>query len=328
MVAQIDGRFTKRTKLKAYTRYLSYALYEGRPLTTKGQWINPLVFSLYKLQEVLPTAKEVQSPVFILGTGRSGTTILGVTLGIHRDVGFLNEPKAMWSHLYNNEDIIGSYQDKVGQYYLDESDVTEALKLKARKLYGNYLRFSLSNRVVDKYPELIFRIPFVKGIFPDAKFLFLYRNGWDTCHSIKHWSERLGLEKNDETHNWWGKNNRKWYALCEQVLLHDKELSKHYEVIKEYTDHVSMAAVEWILTMKQGIKIMDQDCVLPVKYEQFVSDPTFRSQILNFCNLSEDQNFNGYCKEVLKMPSKKEPVILPDEIADEFNRIMKLLGYE
>lgn len=89
-----------------------------------------------------------------------------------------------------------------------------------------------------------------------------------------------------------------------------------------------MAAVEWILTMKQGIKIMDQDCVLPVKYEQFVSDPAFRSQILNFCNLSEDQNFNGYCKEVLKMPSKKEPVILPDEIADEFNRIMKLLGCE
>lgn len=72
MVAQIDGRFTTRTKLKAYTRYLSYTLYEGKPLTTKGQWINPLVFSLYKLQEVLPTSKEVQSPVFILVTGRGG----------------------------------------------------------------------------------------------------------------------------------------------------------------------------------------------------------------------------------------------------------------
>lgn len=240
----------------------------------------------------------------------------------------MNEPKALWSHLYNNEGIIGSYQDKVGRYYLDESNVTEALKVKAKKIYGNYLRFSIANRVVDKYPELIFRVPFVKGIFPDAKSLFLYRNGWDTCHSIKHWSKRLGVEKNNEIHNWWGKNNRKWRALCEQVLLDDEELSKHYEVIKQYTDHVAMAAVEWILTMKQGIKIAYREDVLSVKYEQFVSDPAFRSQILDFCNLPKDQNFDEYCREVLKMPSKREPVILPVEIADEFNRIMKLLGYE
>lgn len=328
MVAQIDKKFISKSYKKVYTRFLSYLIYEGRPLTTKGQWFNPFVFFSFKLQEVLPTAKAVQSPVFILGTGRSGTTILGVTLGIHRDVGFLNEPKALWSHLYGNEDIIGSYQDKVGQYYLDESDVTETLKNKAKNIYGNYLRFSLSDRVVDKYPELIFRVPFVKEIFPDAKFLFLYRNGWDTCHSIKHWSERLGLEKNDEIHNWWGKDNRKWHALCEQVLLHDKELAKHYEVIKEYTDHVYMAAVEWILTMKQGLSLSQNSDVFAVKYEQFVADKSFRNDILKFCDLSPDTNFNDYCSEVLKPPKKKNPVELPIEISEEFNRIMKLLGYE
>jgi hypothetical protein len=39
MVAQIDKRFIKHTKLKAFIRYLSYLLYEGLSLTTKGRWI-------------------------------------------------------------------------------------------------------------------------------------------------------------------------------------------------------------------------------------------------------------------------------------------------
>ncbi|ATG59255.1 MULTISPECIES: sulfotransferase family protein [Pseudoalteromonas] len=328
MVAQVDSRFTKRTKLKTFTRYLSYLLYEGRPLTTKGRWINPLVFALYRLQELLPFAKKVEKPVFILGTGRSGTTILGVTLGIHKDVGFLNEPKALWSHLYNDEDLIGSYQNKVGRYFLTEQDANNTLKVNAHKIFGSYLRFTLSNRVVDKYPELIFRVPFVKEIFPDAKFLFLFRNGWDTCHSIKHWSERLGVADNGNTHDWWGVNNRKWIALCDQVLLQDPELKDNYGTIKNYTDHVAMAAVEWILTMKQGLSLSQNSDVYAVKYEQFVTDSSFRDEILKFCYLSPDTNFNDYCSEVLKSPKKKSPIVLPIEISEEFNRIMKLLGYE
>ena len=99
MVAQIDSNFIRLSWKKAYTRYLSYAFYEGRPLTTKGRWINPLIFFLYRVQQYSPFVRKVKQPIFILGTGRSGTTILGVTLAMHRAVGFLNEPKALWSHL-------------------------------------------------------------------------------------------------------------------------------------------------------------------------------------------------------------------------------------
>ncbi|MFT6835697.1 MAG: hypothetical protein ACJA0H_001737 [Francisellaceae bacterium] len=327
MVAQIDKRFIKRTKLKTFTRYLSYLLYEGRPLTTKGRWINPLVFSLYKLQEYLPFAKKVEKPIFILGTGRSGTTIFGVTLGIHEDVGFLNEPKALWSHLFSNEDLIGSYQKTVGNYFLNEKDVSLDLKKKAHRIFGHYLRFSLSSRVVDKYPELIFRVPFVKAIFPDAKFLFLYRNGWDTCYSIKHWSERLGIAGAEDTHDWWGINNRKWFALCDQVVKYDPELKTGYELIRKYTDHVEMAAVEWIVTMKQGLSLIDEENVMAVKYEYFVENTELRQKIIGFCELNENKLYNDYCQEVLRSPKEKVAVVLPTEIADEFKRVMKLLGY-
>src|SRR5690606_40375856 len=49
---------------------------EGRPLTTRGRWINPLVFGLYRMAQRLPLGRPVREPAFILGMGRSGTTIL------------------------------------------------------------------------------------------------------------------------------------------------------------------------------------------------------------------------------------------------------------
>ena len=117
MIAQLDNLFIRLSKKKTFTRIISYLFYEGRPLTTKGRWINPLVFFWYKIQKILPFSKKVSKPIFIIGTGRSGTTVLGLTLGIHEDVGFLNEPKALWSYLYPKDDIIGSYKKLPGEYF-------------------------------------------------------------------------------------------------------------------------------------------------------------------------------------------------------------------
>ena len=96
MVAQIDSVYWKTNLNRVPVRLLSYALFEGRPVTTRGQWINPLVFGHFKIVKWMPQLQRVKSPIYIIGTGRSGTTILGVILSIHRQVGFLNEPKALW----------------------------------------------------------------------------------------------------------------------------------------------------------------------------------------------------------------------------------------
>jgi hypothetical protein len=325
MAAQIDSHFIKLSLKKTYTRYLSYALYEGRPLTTKGRWINPLVFLLYRLQVILPIAKPVKKPIFILGTGRSGTTILGVTLAMHEEVGFLNEPKALWSYLYDREDLIGSYSKTPGKYRLLASDATQSIKRKARQIYGNYLRFGFSSRVVDKYPELIFRTGFVTEIFPDAHFLFLYRDGRDTCHSIKRWSERLGTEENGKTQDWWGIDDRKWRLLCDEIVVNDDVLGEYIDEIRQYSNHEHRAAVEWIVTMKEGLSLMELQAgnVKGVRYEDYV-----RQQVLKFCDLCSDTKFSQFCETVLSAPKAKFELDLPHTIQHEFSRVMKRLGYE
>jgi hypothetical protein len=330
MVAQIDSRFTKLSFKKSYTRFLSYVLYEGRPITTKGRWINPLVFSLYRLQSILPFAKNVQKPIFILGTGRSGTTILGVTLAMHNEVAFLNEPKAFWSFLYDQEDLIGSYNNKIGNYRLSESDVSIEMIKKAKMIYGNYLRIGLATRIVDKYPELIFRTDFVSAIFPDALFLFLYRDGRDTCHSIRLWSERLGTIDKNELHDWWGRNDRKWKLLCDQIVAGDDALGSYVDEIKKYENHTYRAAIEWIVTMKEGMKLLHAkpERVMGVKYEDYVASVEERNNVLKFCGLAPDEKYEQYCMSVLKAPKAKPELDLPPIIQNEFMVVMHSLGYE
>lgn len=330
MIAQIDINYIKKKPTKLVSRLLSYSLFEGRSVTTKGQWINSYIFFQYRLINALPQIKKVRKPIFIIGTGRSGTTLLGVLLSLHNHVGFLNEPKLLWHSIYPNEDLIGSYSKGPARYRLTSEDATPDVIISTHKIYGAYLTAVCSNRVVDKYPELIFRIPFVKQIFPDAKFIFLVRNGWDTCCSIKKWSDRKKVHKTDEVHDWWGINNRKWHLLLEQVVTQDEAFSDILTAVKAYTQHTDMALIEWIVTMREGLKQMDKygDCMKMIKYEDLLRYPEkILTDILDFCQLSSDSVFMDYAKATIRPPMPYEKFTLGKEIKPLFDETMQKLGY-
>ena len=111
MIAQLDADFIRARPAKLWPRLLAYFLFEGRPLTTKGRWINPLVFLGYRLWPLLPAKVRTPAPILILGAGRSGTTVLGKVLGLHKDAGFLNEPKALWQAALGDDDLIAAHGD-------------------------------------------------------------------------------------------------------------------------------------------------------------------------------------------------------------------------
>ena len=190
MVAGIDKTYRGFGIGRTYVRLLSYLLFEGRPLTTRGRWINPLVFGLSGVLSKVAQLKDVSGPMFVVGTGRSGTTILGLTLSLHASVAYLNEPKALWHKAYPDEDIIGSYSAQPGKYILTEDDATPDVIARFHKLYGGFLRLSCRTRILDKNPEALFRIPFLLQAFPDARFIWLVRDGYDTIASIDKWSRQ------------------------------------------------------------------------------------------------------------------------------------------
>lgn len=330
MIAQMDPLYVKTRPTKVVSRLISYALFEGRPLTTKGQWINPLVFAHFALEKRLPQLKEVEKPIFIMGTGRSGSTILGLLMSMHRDVGFLNEPKALWHSVYPYGDVFGQYSAGPALYSLDESDATEEVRCQAHRLFGAYLRAVASKRVVDKYPELIFRVPFVKAIFSDARFIFLVRNGWDTCRSIETWSERKGTAEAGEVHDWWGANNRKWHLMLEQLVPREAALDASADAIGRLDYHSDMAAVEWIVTMREGLRRLEQygDCVHMLRYESLVENPRDELRRLSdFCGLPDDEVFLTFGEKELSPAPKAEPFEMHPAIRAPFQDTMKALGY-
>lgn len=330
MIAQLDTHYIKTRPTKTVSRLISYAFFEGRPLTTKGQWINPLIFGLFWIKKKSPQLKKVVKPIFIIGTGRSGTTILGAVMSMHRSVGFLNEPKALWHAIYKQEDVIGNYTQGPARYRLDREDVTEELKRTAHRLFGAYLTVILTERVVDKYPEHIFRIPFVREIFPDAKFVFLVRNGWDVCYSINKWSTRKGVTVGGKSHDWWGADNRKWKFIVEQLVPSDPDLSGVRDIISKLDSHIDMAAVEWVITMREGLRRMKEnpDCMYRIRFEDLAAEPARAlPELMDFCELPDDEKFFAYANHVLSPPPAHSRLTLHPAIQPAFHQTMEALGY-
>lgn len=332
MIAQLDPLYVKTRPRKALSRLISYGLFEGRPLTTKGQWINPLVFAHFAVETRLPQLAEVEKPVFIIGTGRSGSTILGVLMSMHRDVGFLNEPKALWHAVCPEGDVFGQYSPgSPARYSLDESDATAEVRRRARRLFGAYLRATGSKRVVDKYPELIFRVPFVRAIFSDARFVFLVRDGRDTCRSIESWSRRKGVQADGGVHDWWGADNLKWRLMLEQLVPREEDLADLMDEIRGFDRHTDMAAVEWIVTMREGLRHARRypDRVHMVRYESLVQNPREElSELLDFCELPNDSVFLAFAeKKLVPAPPKDGDLDLHPAIRAPFDETARALGY-
>ena len=331
MIAQINPDYIKARPMKAITRLISYALFEGRPVTTKGRWINPLVFSILKAATRNNSRyKPVEKPIFILGTGRSGTTILGIVLSMHRAVGYLNEPKAIWHLIHPCEDIIGNYSRSDAKYRLSAEDATNEMCHHAAQMFGAYLTATGSQRLVDKYPELIFRVDFVRALFPDARFIFLIRNGWDTCHSIAAWSKRLGVQIKGEKHDWWGVDDRKWRLLVEQLVKTVPFFSEIANEIKQFERHLDRAAVEWILTMQEGLRLMQtvSNYIHLVRFEELTLEPEKTlAALCDFCELPTDGTFVNYARRTLHPVSARKPFDIHPKVAPIFHDTMEQLRY-
>ena len=331
MIAQIDRDYLRHGLGRTVRRIASYALYEGRPLTTKGRFINPMVFAWLNTLSALPGGGEVERPIFITGLGRSGTTILGILLSLHGDVGYLNEPKALWHVIDPRQDINGNYSNLGGYFRLGAGDVTPEIALRAQRLFARYLALIRARRVVDKYPELIFRVDYVRAIFPDAKFIFITRSGADAVPSVVKWSERLGVKSGEHIDDWWGRDDIKWHYLREQLIVANEAYRSVWPLANAELDHTNRAALEWIVTMREGL-VQEQrhpDAVVRVAYEALLANPVEELERLQrVCGLVPDPAVTDYAKKRLyDNPAKGWPDLLP-EVEALFRETMRMLGYD
>lgn len=331
MIAQLNKHYLRESLFKTRQRLIAYFLFEGRPLTTKGQFFNPIIKAWHKCAEAFSKPVLKLPPVFIIGTGRSGTTLFGMLLSMHKDIAFLNEPKILWHLANNNDDVIGSYNKMAGTFLLNENDATPSVISKMQKAYAAFLKMTSGKVVLDKYPEIIFRTGYVEKIFPECKFLFITRNFSDTVLSNEQWNKTNAKKNNSNREDWWGFNNKKWKLICAELLPESKLLKDYAGEIKNLEDDILKSAVEWIVTMEKGLSLLrSQKNILHIKYEDLIEETeTTLVNVLNFLNLRTDEKINNYAKAVLKKNlSKQVELVMPDFLTKAAAEISMQLNYK
>ncbi len=157
-------------------------------------------------------------PAFIVGSPRSGTTLLGDMLDLHPEI-------ARWYEPYF---VLDRYFRAAPNDVLTAAEVNPAVRKFIRKQFAAYGRKRRRRIVVDKSPRNSLKIPFLYKIFPQARFIHIYRDGRDATLSIhREWTKRDGII---------GEKKRPfdafrviWQFMNRQPLLRHKLMALNFE---------------------------------------------------------------------------------------------------
>lgn len=146
-------------------------------------------------------------PVFVIGCGRSGTTILGRCISMLPGIAYLNERWETWNAAYPCGDVWSRRASaRRGRMKLDAEDATTTGR---RRLAAQFRFTRLVRRAavfVIKLPVNNFRVGFLDANFPNARYVFIHRQGLEVARSIARLADRNA---------WFGHDDYKWKPLVE-----------------------------------------------------------------------------------------------------------------
>jgi len=278
-------------------RFLPRALRHGR---------KKLALSLSHLGDF---RKHVKNPVFIIGCGRSGTSILTKSLRVHKEICEFSEANEIWDpkgYPWNKSNLNrppiwsdpNEYIEKWREYF------DESYKRKLKNVFGTFQYISRKKVFLNKSPMNTFRIPDIQDIFPDCKFIHMIRDGRAVTRS---WTKKQfrAIEDNEEIFR-----NRGYYYDFDGLL---KLISNSWrEHIKE------------VFRQKEKLGLEKAGKLIELRYEDLVENPeSTMNEIYDFIGLNKSntklsdysyfENMNYKWKEDLSNDQKK---LVNNEIKD------------
>ena len=130
--------------------------------------INKQIFDKYHSLSSSSSINKDYRPIFIVGLPRSGSSITEQILINSQDVQTCGEVDVLNYEFINNLNSLNeNIMNNIGIKYL------------------NHIKLITSSKIfIDKLPLNFFWIGLIKIIFPQAKFIFTFRNKFDNCFSI------------------------------------------------------------------------------------------------------------------------------------------------
>jgi hypothetical protein len=299
-------------------------------------------------------AEGIDRPVFVLGTGRSGLTPLMDLIAYHRAFAWPSQYNDRWpnvarvsalSRLVDVPPFRGPWKltrvvPKHAESYklwnrcypgfaepfrdLTFEDATEWSRTLFRDAVSGIMRYQRKPMFIAEYSGWS-RMGFLRGIFPDAKFIHVVRDGRAVAHSYT----------NVEWWNGWQGIHRWRLGMPDDDVLAKLD---HYRY-----SFLALAAVYWkilVSNIAEASREIPPEDVLVVRYEELVTDPHKEAQrCIEFCGLKDDRGFRRHLGTVsivdantkkLRIPPWRESLdsaqieMMHDLIGDELARFSYL----
>jgi hypothetical protein len=228
----------------------------------------------------------VDRPVFIIGCGRSGTTILGESVSRHRHVTYLNEPRHLWFSAFPESDVwTSSARSRNGRLCFTEADAHNRRGKRLGRLFRLETLVTKRPILVEKLPINSFRLRFIHALFPDARFIHIYRNGLEVARSIEAFNART---------DWFGADSYKWHLLADYARTRDDTR----QLPELCTTAYEKGLLEWRLSTEAVVDFLGglpESAFHETNYDDFIGDPVKTiSEILAFIGADHDPNVEGF----------------------------------
>ena len=220
----------------------AFRCFEKSQLNLKYENTNPKIFQDYIttyrknidkdafLAKTKGTKIIKDSPVFLIGFPRSGTTLLDTILRSHPEIDVLEE-----------KPLINSVEQIIKSKFKCSLDKLHKLTSKdldyLRNHYLEILRNNCDNKnakiLIDKFPFQTVCLPLINLLFPNSKIIFTHRNPYDTVLSCFQQS----FEPNNAMANFRSiESASRIYDLTMSIWLDYKEKLKMNHITSKYED--------------------------------------------------------------------------------------------
>ena len=280
----------------------------------------------------------VTKPIFVVGAGHSGTSLLARAISEEPSITSWDENNKtwIWGNAFNKNDL------------LTADDLTPQIKKHITKRFTQYVNKSGGKRVCDKTPKNCLRIPFILSVFPDAKIIHIVRDGRAVISSTQ---SRI----NDKSYSLWkhlqvklkGSSVMDWYVFLPRIFFVIKKvlgLPTNYWGSKPQgwedwseDDYNVKLAKQWSQTVSvasdRGREFAHQN-YLEIHYEDLIDSPTETiRKVAQFAEIEDPQAIIDFCESKID-PSRNQKRI-KNLSKDDTQEIMTIiqptllkLGYE
>lgn len=244
------------------------------------------------------TGGRLDRPIFIIGAPRSGTSILFSVLRSSGSVAhWPGEAHEVWEA--DHHPALRGWDSNV----LTADDVDPATKERIAREF--FLVTGTRKRLIDKTPRNVLRAPFIDRIFPDARYVFLLRDGRDNVNSlINAWrTPRYRTYRLPKPHSIPGVDPAWWKFVLYPGWRDDAGGPVE-----------TVAARQWVAANEHALDALEAlppDRWTKIRYEDLVDRPLDEvGRVLGFLELPPDEEVLGKARALNSTPIN---VVTPPE---------------